>query len=87
MVKAEGEEGEPEPIPGGEGTDFQVELQQDQFIPGFVDGIVGMNPGETKEISAQFPEPYANEELAGKPALFTVTLKEIKRERTARIRR
>lgn len=78
LVKAEGEEGEPEPIPGGEGTDFQVELQQDQFIPGFVDGIVGMNPGEIKEISAQFPDPYANEELAGKPALFTVTLKEVK---------
>lgn len=78
LVKPEGEEGEPEPIPGGEGSDFQVELQQDQFIPGFVDGIVGMNPGETKEISAQFPDPYANEELAGKPALFTVTLKEIK---------
>ncbi len=78
LVKADGEEGEPEAIPGGEGTDFQVELQQDQFIPGFVDGIVGMNPGETKEISAQFPEPYANEELAGQPALFTVTLKEIK---------
>jgi trigger factor len=37
-----------------------------------------MNPGETREISAQFPDPYASEELAGKPALFTVTLKEIK---------
>jgi trigger factor len=40
--------------------------------------MVGMNPGETKEISAQFPDPYANEELAGKAAKFTVTLKEIK---------
>lgn len=76
--KAEGEEGEPEPIPGGEGEDFQVELQEDRFIPGFVTGIVGMNPGETKEVSAQFPDPYTNEELAGKPATFTITLKEIK---------
>ncbi|GAA6623590.1 trigger factor [Scytonema sp. NUACC26] len=69
---------EPEPIPGGEATDFQVELQEDKFIPGFVTGMVGMNPGETREISAQFPDPYANEELAGKPAIFTVTLKELK---------
>ncbi|MFQ4146550.1 trigger factor [Chlorogloeopsis sp. ULAP02] len=80
LAKAEGEDeaAEPEAIPGGEATDFQVELQEDRFIPGFVVGIVGMNPGETKEVSATFPDPYANEELAGKPAIFTVTLKEIK---------
>ncbi len=76
--KAEGEEGEPEPIPGGAGEDFEVELQEDRFIPGFVTGIVGMNPSETKEVSAQFPDPYVNQELAGKPATFTITLKEIK---------
>ncbi len=80
IAKAEGEDEstEPEPIPGGEATDFQVELQEDKFIPGFITGMVDMNPGETKEISAQFPDPYANEELAGKPAMFTVTLKELK---------
>ncbi|MHC5596069.1 MAG: trigger factor [Nostoc sp.] len=78
--KTEGEEEtpEPEPIPGAEATDFQVELQEDKFIPGFISGIVGMNPEETKEIAAQFPDPYANEDLAGKAATFTVTLKELK---------
>ncbi|MHC5612552.1 MAG: trigger factor [Nostoc sp.] len=78
--KIEGEEktAEPEPIPGAEATDFQVELQEDKFIPGFILGIVGMNPEETKEIAAQFPDPYANEDLAGKGATFTVTLKELK---------
>jgi trigger factor len=80
IAKAEGDDpdSEPKPIPGGEGTDFQVELQEDKFIPGFVLGIVGMNPGETKEVAAQFPDPYGNEELSGKAALFTITLKEIK---------
>ncbi|MDD1416406.1 trigger factor [Dolichospermum sp. ST_con] len=80
IAKSEGDDpdSEPKPIPGGEGTDFQVELQEDKFIPGFVLGIVGMNPGETKEVSAQFPDPYGNEELSGKLALFTITLKEIK---------
>ncbi|MFM8007787.1 MAG: trigger factor, partial [Dolichospermum sp.] len=75
IAKAEGDDpdSEPKPIPGGEGTDFQVELQEDKFIPGFVLGIVGMNPGETKEVAAQFPEPYGNEELSGKAALFTIT--------------
>ena len=77
-VEGEDETAELEPIPGAEATDFQVELQEDKFIPGFISGIVGMNPEETREIAAQFPDPYANEELAGKAANFTVTLKEIK---------
>ncbi len=80
LVKTEGEDEStpPEPIPGGEATDFQVELQEDKFIPGFVTGMLGMQLGETREIAAQFPTPYANEALAGKAASFTVTLKEIK---------
>ncbi|NMG06260.1 trigger factor [Brasilonema sp. UFV-L1] len=80
LVKGEGEDetAEPEPIPGGEATDFQLEMQEDKFIPGFVTGIVGMNPGETREITTRFPDPYVNEDLAGKPAVFTVTLKELK---------
>ncbi|MEH2300700.1 MAG: trigger factor [Nostoc sp.] len=77
-VEGEEETAELEPIPGAEATDFQVELQEDKFIPGFIAGIVGMNPEETKEIAAQFPDPYANEDLAGKAATFTVTLKELK---------
>ncbi|MDJ0732889.1 MAG: trigger factor [Nostocaceae cyanobacterium] len=80
LAKAEGDDEatEPEPIPGGEATDFQVELQENKFIPGFVTGIIGMNPTETKEVSAQFPDSYGSEDLAGKAAIFTVTLKEIK---------
>jgi trigger factor len=69
---------EPEEIPGAQATDFQVELQPGRFIEGFIDGIVGMNPGETKEVSAQFPEEYPQKEVAGQAAVFTVTLKEIK---------
>ncbi|WP_414566427.1 MULTISPECIES: trigger factor [unclassified Anabaena] len=80
LAKGEGEDktAEPTPIPGAEATDFQLELQEDKFIPGFVSGMIGMNPGETREVSAQFPDPYADEELAGKPATFTVTLHELK---------
>ena len=77
-IEGEDETAELEPIPGAEATDFQVELQEDKFIPGFISGIVGMNPEETREIAAQFPDPYANEDLAGKAATFTVTLKELK---------
>jgi len=76
---AEAEEGEePAEIPGGSAQDFEVELAEGRFIPGFIDGIVGMNPGETKEVSATFPEEYPQPDLAGKPAVFTITLKELK---------
>ena len=71
-------EGEGTPIPGGEAEDFQVELAEGRFIEGFIDGILGMNPGETKEISVTFPPEYPQQELAGKPAVFTITLKELK---------
>jgi trigger factor len=74
---AEGEE-EPAEIPGGSAQDFEIELVEGRFIPGFIDGIIGMTSGETKEVSVTFPEPYAQEELAGKPAVFTITLKELK---------
>lgn len=71
-------EQDPQEIPGASATDFQVELQEGKFIEGFVDGIMGMNPGETKEVAAKFPETYPQEDVAGREATFTVTLKEIK---------
>ena len=71
-------EAEPEPFPGGEAEDFQVELAEGKFIEGFIDGIVGMNPGETKDLSIPFPDDYTQETLAGRDAIFTITLKEIK---------
>ncbi|MEL7037012.1 MAG: trigger factor [Cyanobacteria bacterium J06592_8] len=72
------EEEEPEEIPGGQADNFQLELTAGQFIPGFTEGMVGMNPGETQELQLAFPEDYGNDELAGKPVVFTVTLNELK---------
>lgn len=65
-------------IEGVEGKDFQVELEEGRFIEGFVPGIVGMNIGETQEISVTFPEDYGREDLAGEPVIFTISLKELK---------
>lgn len=72
----EGEE--PGEIPGGSAEDFQIELSEGKFIPGFVEGTFGMSPGETKEVEVSFPEDYPQEDLAGKPAVFAITLKELK---------
>lgn len=78
VIPSQTEGEEPTEVPGGKAQDFQMELKAGQFIPGFIEGIVGMNPEETKEISAQFPSEYGEADLAGKPAIFTVTLKELK---------
>lgn len=75
-LTAEGQEGEE--IEGGSATNFQVELVEGKLIPGMVEGIVGMKPEETKEVAVTFPEDYPQEDLAGKPAVFSITLNELK---------
>lgn len=67
-----------EPIENAQAEDFQMELSEGQFLPDLIDGVVGMNAGETKEISVTFPEDYFDQELAGKAAVFTVILNELK---------
>jgi trigger factor len=66
------------PFAGGKGVGEVAELTQGRFVPGFAEGIVDMSPGETKIVDAQFPEGYPAAELAGKPARFTITLRELK---------
>jgi trigger factor len=65
-------------IPGAQATDFEIELTEGRFLEDIINGIVGMNPGETKEVSVNFPEQYGREDLAGKTAIFTLTLKDLK---------
>ncbi|MBV8118190.1 MAG: trigger factor, partial [Candidatus Eremiobacteraeota bacterium] len=66
------------PFEGGKATGEVTELAEGRFIPGFVDGIVGMRAGETKEIAARFPDAYAEPSLAGRDAHFVVTLHDVK---------
>ncbi|MDE5092518.1 MAG: trigger factor [Trichodesmium sp. St18_bin3_1_1] len=78
IIPSETEGEEAQEVPGGKAQDFQMDLKEGEFIPGFIEGIVGMKLEETKEISAQFPSEYSEANLAGKPVVFTVTLKELK---------
>lgn len=61
----------------GSAENFQLKIGSKQFIEGFEDQLIGMKPGETKEIEVTFPEDYQNKDIAGKKAKFKVTLKEI----------
>lgn len=63
---------------GGTSENYSLEIGSGQFIPGFEDQLVGAERGKEIDVNVQFPKEYNNEELAGKPALFKVTVKEIK---------
>ena len=69
-----------EPFEGGKGENYTLELGSNTFIPGFEEQVAGLNIAEEKEINVTFPEDYRVKELAGKPAVFKVTLKELKRK-------
>ncbi len=62
---------------GGTAEDQELELGSGSFIPGFEEGIVGHEVGESFDIEVSFPEDYHSEELKGKDAVFSITLNSI----------
>lgn len=63
---------------GGKGEDYDLTLGSGSFIPGFEDQIAGHNAGDSFDVNVTFPEEYGAEDLAGKEAVFKVTVKELK---------
>lgn len=66
-----------EAFEGGSAEGHRLTLGSGQMIPGFEKGIVGAKAGEEIEIEVTFPEDYHNEELAGKPAKFQITVHKV----------
>ncbi|WP_170343913.1 trigger factor [Ruegeria atlantica] len=71
--KVDGEEFE-----GGSAEDYPLVLGSNSFIPGFEEQLVGVKAEEVKDVNVTFPEEYGAEHLAGKDAVFTCTIKEVK---------
>ena len=67
-----------EPFEGGEGRDQLIELGGGNLIPGFEEALVGASAGEEREVKLTFPSDYPAEQLAGRDAVFAVTVKEVK---------
>lgn len=63
---------------GGKGTDYPLTIGSGAFIPGFEEQLVGAEIGREVDVNVTFPEEYHAKELAGKPAVFKCTVKEIK---------
>ena len=66
------------PFEGGKAEDYTLVIGSHSFIDTFEDQLVGKNAGEEVEVNVTFPEEYHAKELAGKPAVFKVKIKEIK---------
>jgi trigger factor len=63
---------------GGKADDFHLELGSGMFIPGFEDQLTGVKKGDSRTVQVTFPAEYGNKELAGQPAEFGVTVKEVR---------
>ena len=67
-----------EKFEGGSAENYDLELGSNTFIPGFEEQLVGVKAGEVKDVKVTFPENYQAENLAGKEAVFTCTIKAVK---------
>jgi len=67
-----------EEFTGGSAEDYNLELGSGSFIPGFEDQVIGAKAGDKIEVNVKFPEEYGAEDLAGKDAVFDVTVKELR---------
>ena len=65
------------PFAGGKGEDYKLVIGSHSFIDTFEEQLIGKNIGEEVDVNVTFPEEYHAAELAGKPALFKVTVKAI----------
>lgn len=78
--KVDGEE-----FAGGAAEGYELELGAGAFIPGFEEQLVGVSPGEEKQVEVTFPADYGAENLAGKDAVFDVKLTGLKEKAAATI--
>jgi trigger factor len=67
-----------EAFEGGKGENYPLTIGSNTFIPGFEQQLIGAEINKEVEVNVTFPEDYQAENLAGKPAVFKCTIKEIK---------
>lgn len=63
---------------GGKGENYPLEIGSSAFIPGFEEQLIGLKPGDEKDVNVTFPEDYHAEDLKGAPVIFKVKVHEVK---------
>jgi trigger factor len=74
-----------EAFEGGSAEDYPLVLGSNSFIPGFEEQLIGAKEGEEVEVNVTFPAEYGAENLAGKDAVFTCTIKAVNEPTAAEI--
>jgi trigger factor len=74
-----------EAFEGGSAEDYPLVLGSNSFIPGFEDQLIGVKAGDEKDVNVTFPAEYGAANLAGKDAVFTCTVKDVKEPVAAEI--
>jgi trigger factor len=72
-----------EPFDGGAAEDYPLVLGSNSFIPGFEAQLVGAKAGDALDVAVTFPAEYGAKNLAGKEAVFAVTVKAVKEPKPA----
>jgi len=67
-----------EAFEGGSATDHTTEITPERFVPGFAEQLYGAKPGEQRTVTVTFPATYRPETLAGKTAVFDVSVRDVK---------
>jgi trigger factor len=65
------------PFAGGKGDDVAITLGEGRMLAQLEQGLIGASPGEVKEIGVDFPADYRATELAGRHAVFKVSVKSV----------
>ncbi len=74
-----------EAFDGGAAEDYPLVLGSNSFIPGFEEQLVGVKAEEGKDVTVSFPDDYQAENLAGKEAVFSCTIKAVKEPKAAEL--
>ena len=74
-----------EAFDGGAADDYPLVLGSNSFIPGFEEQLVGVKVDEEKDVTVSFPDDYQAENLAGKEAVFSCTIKAVKEPKAAEL--
>jgi len=65
-------------IEGGSADSIEIELEEGRMIPGFIEGVIGMNINDEKTLKCEFPKEYHQEDAKGRKAEFKVSLEDLK---------
>ncbi len=70
-----------QPVPGGEGKDVTFIVGARRVMTEFEEGVKGAKAGDSRDVAVDFPAEHPNNELAGKKAVFSLSVKKVEEQK------